>query len=121
MDSLTHIALGACMGEAFAGKTVGRKAMLWGVLAQSFPDIDFLTAFWTNTTGNLLAHRGFTHSILFCIIITPLLAFFAERWHRPCEKFTFHFYLQYQQENACLLYTSPSPRDGLLSRMPSSA
>ena len=24
-------------------------------------------------------------------------------------------------ENNCLLYTSPSPRDGLLSRMPSSA
>ena len=27
----------------------------------------------------------------------------------------------WQQEYACLLYTSPSPRDGLLSRMPSSA
>ena len=26
-----------------------------------------------------------------------------------------------EQQNACLLYTSPSPRDGLLSRMPSSA
>ena len=26
-----------------------------------------------------------------------------------------------EQLNACLLYTSPSPRDGLLSRMPSSA
>ena len=25
------------------------------------------------------------------------------------------------QPGACLLYTSPSPRDGLLSRMPSSA
>ena len=25
------------------------------------------------------------------------------------------------QANVCLLYTSPSPRDGLLSRMPSSA
>ena len=25
------------------------------------------------------------------------------------------------QTNLCLLYTSPSPRDGLLSRMPSSA
>ena len=25
------------------------------------------------------------------------------------------------RDNACLLYTSPSPRDGLLSRMPSSA
>lgn len=83
MDSLTHIALGACMGEAFAGKTVGRKAMLWGILAQSIPDIDFLAAFWLNTPGNLLAHRGFTHSILFCIIIAPLFAFLAERWHRP--------------------------------------
>ena len=27
----------------------------------------------------------------------------------------------YQSSNTCLLYTSPSPRDGLLSRMPSSA
>ena len=26
-----------------------------------------------------------------------------------------------QREKTCLLYTSPSPRDGLLSRMPSSA
>ena len=26
-----------------------------------------------------------------------------------------------EQYNGCLLYTSPSPRDGLLSRMPSSA
>ena len=28
---------------------------------------------------------------------------------------------QQQRLNSCLLYTSPSPRDGLLSRMPSSA
>ena len=28
---------------------------------------------------------------------------------------------EYGQHSACLLYTSPSPRDGLLSRMPSSA
>ena len=29
--------------------------------------------------------------------------------------------LDLDQYNNCLLYTSPSPRDGLLSRMPSSA
>ena len=28
---------------------------------------------------------------------------------------------EYEQSKICLLYTSPSPRDGLLSRMPSSA
>ncbi len=83
MDSLTHIAIGACMGEAFAGRTVGKKAMLWGILAQSIPDIDFIAATWLDTSGNLLAHRGFTHSILFAIIITLLMAMLAERWHRP--------------------------------------
>ena len=29
--------------------------------------------------------------------------------------------LAYSRSKGCLLYTSPSPRDGLLSRMPSSA
>ena len=32
----------------------------------------------------------------------------------------FHLPFRYQ-DRTCLLYTSPSPRDGLLSRMPSSA
>lgn len=83
MDSLTHIALGACMGEAFAGKTVGRKAMLWGAMAQSIPDIDFVAVLWMDTPSSLLAHRGFTHSILFALLITPFMALLAERWHRP--------------------------------------
>ena len=83
MDSLTHLALGACMGEAFAGKTLGKKAMLWGAMAQSIPDIDFLASTWLNTSSNLLAHRGFTHSFLFCTLITPLFALLAERLHRP--------------------------------------
>ena len=30
-------------------------------------------------------------------------------------------WVQPNKTNTCLLYTSPSPRDGLLSRMPSSA
>ena len=83
MDSLTHIALGACMGEAFAGKQLGKRAMFLGAVAQSVPDIDFVSSFWTSTSENLLSHRGFTHSFLFVLLITPLLAFLAERWHRP--------------------------------------
>lgn len=85
MDSLTHIALGACMGEAILGKSLGKKAMFWGALAQSAPDVDFIAAFWLDTPDNLLAHRGFTHSFLFCAIITPLFALIAERFDRPFE------------------------------------
>ena len=83
MDSITHLALGACMGEAFAGKTLGKKAMLWGAVAQSIPDIDFITSLWMDTSSGLLAHRGFTHSFLFCALITPLFALLAEYFHRP--------------------------------------
>ena len=83
MDSITHIALGACIGDAFFGKAIGKKAMLWGALAQSVPDVDFVAAFWMNPAENLLAHRGFTHSILFALMVTPLLSLLAERWHRP--------------------------------------
>lgn len=57
--------------------------MFLGAAAQSVPDIDFIASFWSSTSENLLAHRGFTHSILFTLLITPLLALVAERWHRP--------------------------------------
>ncbi len=83
MDSLTHIALGACIGEAFFERGFGKKAMIWGALAQSIPDIDFLATFWTTTTENLLAHRGFTHSILFALLIIPIFALAADKIHRP--------------------------------------
>ena len=71
------------MGEAFLDRKLGKKAMLWGALAQSVPDIDFIASFWMNTSSNLLAHRGFTHSFLFVLIIAVLFSLLAERWHRP--------------------------------------
>lgn len=81
MDSITHIVLGACIGEVIAGKELGRKAMLWGALAQTFPDIDVVAEMWLDTPSNLLAHRGFTHSILSCLLFTPLFAAMAKRIH----------------------------------------
>ena len=51
-------------------------------------------------------------------------------WSREDDGWLFHqweerqptkAYILAEREKNCLLYTSPSPRDGLLSRMPSSA
>lgn len=83
MDSLTHIVLGAVVGDAIVDKEFGKRAMFLGAIAQSAPDIDFLASFWMDPINNLLAHRGFTHSILFCLMATPFLALIAERVHRP--------------------------------------
>ena len=39
----------------------------------------------------------------------------------PMADGTMGWQMEFWKGNSCLLYTSPSPRDGLLSRMPSSA
>lgn len=62
--------------------------MLWGALAQSIPDIDFMAASWLDTADNLLAHRGFTHSILFALLVIPLFALAVDKIHKP-EDFTY--------------------------------
>lgn len=83
MDSLTHIALGACVGELFFEKGFGKKAMVWGALAQSIPDIDFVSSLWMNTPESLLAHRGFTHSLVFAAMIIPVFSMLANKIHKP--------------------------------------
>lgn len=77
MDSLTHIVLGACIGEAVAGKKLGKKSLLLGAMAQSVPDIDFITTFFLSDSADIVAHRGITHSIIFAIIATFLLSWAA--------------------------------------------
>jgi inner membrane protein len=83
VDSITHIVVGAVAGELILGRKLGRWAMLWGALAQSAPDVDGIAHLWTGPAEGLLVHRGFTHSLLFCALITPVFALAAARWHRP--------------------------------------
>lgn len=85
LDSITHIALGACIGEAFLGNRLGKKAMLWGALSQSLPDIDFVAGFYLPLSEELLAHRGFTHSLLFIVVFSPLLALAADKLHTKAK------------------------------------
>lgn len=82
MDSLTHTVLGACIGQALAGKKIGKKAMLWGAIANNLPDIDVITSLWMTQADGLLAHRGFTHSILFALLVSPLLAYWLHRKYK---------------------------------------
>jgi inner membrane protein len=83
VDSITHVALGAVVGEAVAGKSLGKRAMFLGAIAQSIPDIDFIAAFFLPPADNLLVHRGFTHSFLFGVLAATALAALASRWYRP--------------------------------------
>jgi len=70
MDSLTQIVLGAACGEAVLGKKIGNKALLFGAIGGTIPDLDVFIGklFYTNEIDIMLFHRGFMHSILFSIL-----------------------------------------------------
>ncbi len=85
MDTLTHTVLGATVGEAILGKKIGKAAMLWGALFSNLPDIDTVTHFYMDPVDGLLAHRGFTHSILFSWMLIPVLTLFFFKMYQKRE------------------------------------
>lgn len=82
MDSLTQIVLGAAVGEAVLGKKVGNKAMLYGAIAGTIPDLDVMASYFTDTTKALLFHRGFTHSIVFSLLFAPIFGWIVSRYEK---------------------------------------
>ncbi|GAL80491.1 membrane-bound metal-dependent hydrolase [Algibacter lectus] len=60
MDSLTQIVLGAACGEAVLGKKIGNKALLFGAIGGTIPDLDVIVGgiIHQNKIDAMLFHRG---------------------------------------------------------------
>ena len=88
MDSLTQIVLGAACGEAVLGKKIGNKALLFGALGGTIPDLDVFVGKWLfdNEIQSMAFHRGFMHSISFalmaCVVLGYLLFWCYNRGYR---------------------------------------
>ena len=79
MDSLTQIVLGAAVGEATLGRKVGNRAMLWGGLCGTLPDLDVLSGAVSDPMSALAYHRAFTHSLPFALLAAPLVGLAIHR------------------------------------------
>ena len=79
MDPLTHMAIGAAVGEMVLGKIEGRRAILFGALAGAMPDLDLVPALFMEPLARLDVHRGYSHSIFFALLISPILGYFINR------------------------------------------
>ena len=68
MDSLTQIVLGAACGEAALGKKIGNKALLFGAIGGTIPDLDVFVGGWLyqNEIDAMAFHRGFNALHSFC-------------------------------------------------------
>jgi inner membrane protein len=77
MDSVSHIVIGAAIGEAFLGKRIGRWGMLLGAIAKSAPDFDLFYTGLSDPRAYICDHRAHTHSLfieaLYAIPIAWLL------------------------------------------------
>lgn len=85
MDSLTQIVLGAAVGEAVLGRKVGNKAILYGAIAGTIPDLDIFASHFTDTVSALAIHRGFTHSIVFSVLFAPVFGWLVSRYEKYKE------------------------------------
>lgn len=85
MDSLSQIVLGAAVGNEVLGKKLGNRAILYGAIVGTIPDLDVLFGKFFDPLTATEIHRGFSHSILFCLILSPLLGFLLQRIERKHE------------------------------------
>src|SRR6218665_428138 len=81
MDSLTQIVLGAAVGEVCLGKKIGNRAMFWGGVAGTIPDLDVFALFWLSPLDSLVTHRGYSHSIIFAVLFSFLLAYLVQKYY----------------------------------------
>jgi inner membrane protein len=88
MDSLTQIVLGAACGEIALGKKIGNKALLFGAIGGTIPDLDvFIGKFlYTNEVQTMAFHRGFMHSLLFAVLAAFLFGWFAYKLYNSSKR-----------------------------------
>ena len=88
MDSLTQIVLGAACGEVVLGKKIGNKALLFGAIGATIPDLDvfFGNIIYNNEIDAMLFHRGFMHSILFSVLAAFVLGWLIYRLYNSGKR-----------------------------------
>jgi inner membrane protein len=82
MDSLTQIILGAAVAEASLGKKIGNRAMVWGAIAGTIPDLDVIANGFMTPIDALAFHRGITHSFLTEIILAIIIGWSVYHMYR---------------------------------------
>lgn len=80
MDSITQVMLGASIQGALLGRWQGRKALLYGAMLGTLPDLDVVIDYG-DAVANMTQHRGFSHSLLVLFGVAVLLTWLVLRLH----------------------------------------
>jgi inner membrane protein len=86
MDSVTQFVLGAAVGGAMLGPQAGRKALLWGAVWGTLPDLDVFIPH-SDPVSAFTYHRSFTHAVFFLTLAAPAAVALMERVHPDLRRF----------------------------------
>lgn len=86
MDSITQIALGSAVSEAVMQNKVGRKAVLWGAILGTIPDLDVLIPMG-DAVKDFTYHRAASHSLFFMTLAVPIILWIILKIHRGTKKY----------------------------------
>ena len=86
MDSLTQLTFGAACGEAVLGHKVGRKALVWGAVLGTLPDLDVFIPLG-GPVNDFVYHRGFSHSLILLALISPMIAWLISKIHPDTKQY----------------------------------
>jgi inner membrane protein len=91
MDSLTQVALGGAVGYAVLGSKVGRKAIIWGAILGTLPDLDVLLPY-AGEVESFTYHRGFSHSLLVHLLASPVIVWLILKLHTTTQQYKKHWF-----------------------------
>ncbi len=74
-----HALVSVAMGKSYSKKTATAKFILLGIFCAVIPDADVISFQFGVHYEDLWGHRGFTHSILFAVMLATLLTFIFYR------------------------------------------
>ena len=88
MDSLTQIVLGAACGEVVLGKKIGNKALFFGAIGGTLPDLDVFVGKWlySNEIQAMAFHRGFMHSIVFTVLAAFIFGWLVHKLYNSGKR-----------------------------------
>lgn len=87
MDSVSQLVLGSTVGHVIGAKTLGRKALIWGAIIGTLPDLDIIISPLLNDVERVIYHRGITHAFFWQALASPFFALIIAIIHRQFQHY----------------------------------
>lgn len=85
-SAFSHAFVALALGKVYTGARVGSRFWVLSALCAVVPDADIIGFAFGVRYGDMLGHRGLTHSLLFAFVLALVVVALAFRGQRPLTR-----------------------------------